>query len=145
MTKRKLIITSSIIVLIVVVVSIVIWRSRQESFVYREPTIEELTREVEEYRKGEEELQQFKAINPFVQYLPYREVSFEVHYKVGGPTGTEATYKVILKPQADRLNQSKYKEEINQLTLIVREWIKSKGFDPDKLPIEWTTASPQHL
>lgn len=141
MTKRKIIVISAMIsLMIVTVVSVLLWRSRQKTYIYREPTVEELAREVEEYRKGEEELKQFKVANPLVQYLPYRAESFEVHYKVSGPTGMEAIYKVILKPQAKPSDPTKYKEEINQLAEIVREWIKSKGIDPDKIPIEWTNA-----
>lgn len=127
--------------MIITVVSILLWQSRQGTYVYREPTSEQLAREEQEYREGEEELRQLKEANPLVQYLPYRAQNFEVHYKVSGPTGMEAIYKVILHPQK-KPSDVRYKEEISQLTAVVRDWIKSKGINPDSIAIEWTTATP---
>lgn len=104
-------------------------------------TIEDLVRESEGFDKAERELKQFEAANPFVQNLPYQSESFEIYYKaVNGPTGTEIIYKVILYPQMEPSDSGAYKEEIDQLMGIVQKWVKSKGFNPDTLPVEWSIA-----
>lgn len=138
MTKKKLVV-GSIAILLIMVASVLLWQVRQQRYVYREPTPEDLAREVADYQQGEEELRMLKEANPLVQYLPYYATGFEVHYGVSGSAKTEALYEVILKPQTNPSDRAKYKEEINQLTAAAREWIKSKGINPDSIPIEWTT------
>lgn len=107
----------------------------------REVTLQDLTRNSEGFEKGREALMNFEEANPFVRYLPYESENFEVHYEVQGPEGMAIVYIVVLDIKADPANINQYNEEVNQLTEEVFKWIRSKGFDPNKLPIEWSTAT----
>lgn len=107
----------------------------------REVTLQDLTRNSDGFEKGREALMNFEEANPFVQYLPYESENFEVHYEVRGPEGMEVVYIVVLGVEADPANKNQYNEEVNRLTEEVFRWIRSKGFDPNKLPIEWSTTA----
>lgn len=107
----------------------------------REVTLQDLTRNSEGFEKGREALINFEEANPFVKHLPYESEDFEVHYEVRGPEGMEAVYIVVLDVEADPANKNQYNEEVNRLTEEVFKWIRSKGFDPNKLPIEWSTTT----
>lgn len=70
---------------------------------------------------------------PLAKFLPYRTQ----HFKIFLPT-EEGVYRVELYPTANSLLENElYKKQIADYKKEVYEWIKSKGYDPDKLVLKF--------
>jgi len=136
--SKKPMVVLLVTVTILVPVILFMYASRG-GYKYKEPTQEDLDAEYRTWKEIEDYDNRLIEKNPLIGDLPYIGDGFEIHYELTNEEAMQVSYKVVLHPKTFPGSGEPYISEVNGLTNDARSWIDSKGFNPDKLNIEWAS------